>query len=553
MHLGILGVVGIFTGIISPVIGNTSASFPFPLTDLQIPAYLVLLSLAIICILLTVKSWGTAKFFCLIVLGLIGYLFIKSWNGEVRTLWWTLVQELSWGWIFLTTGSGLLIRSMFDSDDIDTETSLSDHLIGWLGAVTILALTGLIISISYIPNIHESNKSHIIEWVFWSGWTETRSGITLSAPFSSIEQLIFDRKRDSINFFTSSWTNMVSVPNHVVFDRLPYATTSIWDSTYTINAEWFVSTASWDIIGKAILPQDVEKSILMYSGSTLMGLNSKWIQSYSGEYTSIENITTSKNWKDHIWKSKTGTGYTLFKNGKAILEQQYEIMSIAISPDWDSIMAHTRDTDGSHYIMKNGVKIEKIGTWYIEWTLRMNGTESIYTSEHDNAIELVQNGTILDRKFDEIREIFLDRDGGGYTYFGRPLGEQSYCLYTRYRGNLCGLTGYMNPRQSPDGISIIYAWLKDGNWGIYRNATPIIRNTGYPNKDDISRDYVFFDITNPSYYLFIRWSDDGYRLYKKWAWVEGIWKDVGLDATFGYDNKIIMSIQDKNGWRLIEF
>lgn len=64
--------------------------------------------------------------------------------------------------MFLAAGSGLLISSMFDDADEDTVTSLSDHLIGWLGAITILALTGLIIYISYVPNIRESNKNHII-------------------------------------------------------------------------------------------------------------------------------------------------------------------------------------------------------------------------------------------------------------------------------------------------------------------------------------------------------------------------------------------------------
>ena len=182
----------------------------------------------------------------------------------------------------------------------------------------------------------------------------------------------------------------------------------------------------------------------------------------------------------------------------------------------------------------------------------MNGTERIYAVERDGAVELIYNGTILDRKFDEIREIYLDPNSGGYVYFGRPLGEATYCVYTRYRGNLCGLTGYMNPRQAPDS-SVVYAALVDGAWGIYRNTAPIIRNTGYPNRDDISRDYAFFDITNPSYYLFIRYSDAGYQLYKKGNWVNGIYKDVGLDVTFGYDNKVIMSVQDDAGWRVIEF
>jgi len=144
----------------------------------------------------------------------------------------------------------------------------------------------------------------------------------------------------------------------------------------------------------------------------------------------------------------------------------------------------------------------------------MNGTDSIYAVHQDGIVELISNGSILNRKFDEIREVFLDRDGGDYVYFGRPLGESSYCLYTRYRGNLCGLTGYMNPRQTPDS-SVVYAGLRDGAWGIYRNAKAVISNTGYPNREDISHDYVFFDITNPSYYLFIRYTDAGYQLYKK--------------------------------------
>lgn len=34
--------------------------------------------------------------------------------------------------------------------------------------------------------------------------------------------------------------------------------------------------------------------------------------------------------------------------------------------------------------------------------------------------------------------------------------------------------------------------------------------------------------------------------------IPGIWNDVGLDVTFGYDKKVIMSVQDDAGWRVIE-
>lgn len=52
---------------------------------------------------------------------------------------------------------------------------------------------------------------------------------------------------------------------------------------------------------------------------------------------------------------------------------------------------------------------------------------------------------VVSRDLTEVREIFLEEDGGSYAYFGRPIGEDRYCLFTRYKGNLCGLQGYMNP------------------------------------------------------------------------------------------------------------
>ena len=86
MHIGLLGVVSIFTGIISPVVQDGNIALPFPLTDLQVPAYIILILLAIICILLTVRSWSWVRFFGLLIIAITGYLFIMAWNGEVRSL-----------------------------------------------------------------------------------------------------------------------------------------------------------------------------------------------------------------------------------------------------------------------------------------------------------------------------------------------------------------------------------------------------------------------------------------------------------------------------------
>ena len=84
--MGLLGVVSLFTGMIAPVVQNTSTALPFPLTDLQIPAYIILILLAIICILLTVRYWLWVRFFGLLIIMIIGYLFVISWNGDVHSL-----------------------------------------------------------------------------------------------------------------------------------------------------------------------------------------------------------------------------------------------------------------------------------------------------------------------------------------------------------------------------------------------------------------------------------------------------------------------------------
>jgi hypothetical protein len=111
-----LGVVSIFTGMIAPVVRSGLSIFPFPLTDMQIYAYTVLLMLAIMCILLAVRWWSWARIVGLIVIAIIGYLFAVSWGGTVYGSNGLLAPSLSWGWLFLAIGVGLLIACMFGDD-----------------------------------------------------------------------------------------------------------------------------------------------------------------------------------------------------------------------------------------------------------------------------------------------------------------------------------------------------------------------------------------------------------------------------------------------------
>lgn len=145
----------------------------------------------------------------------------------------------------------------------------------------------------------------------------------------------------------------------------------------------------------------------------------------------------------------------------------------------------------------------------------------------DGVISIVINGYQGEKKYEEVRDVFLEEDGYSYAYFARPLGEKTYCLFTRYKGNICGLSAYMNPKIGADGGSILFAGEKNGTWSIYRNIEKIVKDTGYTSAN-INYDYAFFDVTNPRTFLFIKKESESgkYMLIKNGILLPQRWDDV---------------------------
>lgn len=446
-----------------------------------------------------------------------------------------------------------MISSVYSRVDTKSKISISDHLMWWIGSVTILALTSVIIYISYIPWITDRSYSYILDITFGIWKNITQSWVTRSPVYPSVHQLQFDRKTDALSFLSKNNTDTTLEPLWLKYDKSIDTYTSIGINRYLIDWKWIVYNSSGTVIWKWLNIGNTDSSLLIASWWTIQLITKQWVRTLTGEEVDIKEIANTPDGTNTIWNTKIWTGSSLYKNGELLYSATWSIGNISISKDGSSVMYTLKNTDDSISIIKNGIEIEKISKDYIINSLQMNGNNSIYKINQDGSIRIVYNGIILDRKFDEIREIFLDQESNWFVYFWRPLWEQKYCVYTRYRWNLCWIDAYMNPRLSADGASIVYAAFRNGSWWIYRNASPVISNTWYPNPDDISQDYAFYDITNPNYYLFIRKMTDGYRLYTKWKWIESTFLDVGLDVSFGYDNKIIMSAKDKDGWRIIEF
>jgi len=62
-------------------------------------------------------------------------------------------------------------------------------------------------------------------------------------------------------------------------------------------------------------------------------------------------------------------------------------------------------------IVKNGIPIWQIEPGYISGSYRSNGSHSIYKIQKENAYILIYDGEALPQKYDEIREVFLEKNG----------------------------------------------------------------------------------------------------------------------------------------------
>lgn len=145
------------------------------------------------------------------------------------------------------------------------DSYISEWILGWFGGVTILLLTCVIVWISYIPGSERSSKNKVLENIFGSGEIQTQSGVSSSPLYPRIERLSFDRKNDALSFISMSGSQVVSFPENISYESLPYDTLTIGDTLYTIMADGGV-VASGAILGQAILRQDFGSTILYHTG-----------------------------------------------------------------------------------------------------------------------------------------------------------------------------------------------------------------------------------------------------------------------------------------------
>ncbi len=491
----------------------------------------------------------------LIFIGIL-ILFSLSFFGSIEDLkTGTPVHGIRWWWIFLIIGTSLAFYIYNDKEEWE-QNNFSDRIDTWIGIVgsfALLCITGIIFISSYSHFLPGYKKQDIKDFIGLENIQTLSGWVLISKPYTSIQNLMFDRKNDILSFLT--WSG--GIENFLVFDKKNTSTSQIeeWLKTVFINNTLYkVNTDGYIFSGSTVMKNSQiigGEAFLQYNGFTgkVISDKSSWNMSFTGQ---IKNPIISKNGTILLWQEEKYWKIGIIKQGKQIWELSEKILDMKLSPTWSDSMILV-ENNGIKTIIKNGETVGTLPEDYITWSYQSNGVTYSYNIWKNNTVWIVINGQEIDKKYEEIRDVFLEDDGYAYAYFARPLGEETYCIFTRYNGNLCGLDAYMNPRLWADGSSILFAGKKDGNWGIYRNVEAIVKNTGYA-QNDIQYDYLFLDTTTPRTFLFIKKDSNSgkYELIKNGILLPQKWLDIWTDVSFGFDNQIIMSIKDDAGWHLIQ-
>lgn len=569
IHLFSLAALSIFTGLIAPCVGSWNISVPYALTNMQYVAFSLLFLISILLLTIHFHFKKVSQ----IIVGTIIVLILALWTltiiWGVKSFHEVILRQFSWGWLFLIIGLALLIFGFIKNEEIPQEnhkteahkelTIWYEKILGIVGFVVLSILTIFVIYVSLTQSSKHESTSELSKQLSDTTLLSS-SGITMTEPYTQIRAFSFDRSKDILSFIGWKWNQAIIYPEKTTLvspDDIA-AIKYIGDKVYYIQKNGTI-LLSGKVIGIAVEETNNDPILLYKNASWKYVLisergNTEFGGESIGATESIDKILYKSSTDTVIYRLTNEKGQTLYENWKKISETYPSILRFTVSNE-GVIMLVTEDTEKRKNIIKNGVPIHTISEVYVWGTLQINGNDYIYAikNDDDGSYSLIFNWVQIERKLDEIREIFLEKNSWGYSYFGRPQGESRYCFFSRYKWNLCSIDGYMNPRVEADGIGIVYLALRDAKWSIYRDTSEFIKKPWYRPGPDISHDYFYFDPTNPRYYLIIQKVGDTFNFNKMGKIIETKFTDfIDSSISFGYDWKILLEAIDKEGLRIVE-
>lgn len=555
-HILMLAAISLFTGMIAPAAAGAEIVRPYAMTNMQYVAFAILFSLSGLFLSTNLGFRKLSSVLIGTLLTLVISLFVLTITGFVKSNSGIILQSLSWGWIFLAIGIFFLfVPLFFELDENSNElTIFYEKILAFIGGGILAIMTAFVIIIAKMSSENIAPKNTAISEIFGNK-SIAESNIIMSPWFEKISHFEANRVNKSLSFIaTASGANIwypakidISAPEKIA-------------KIQTIGTETFITTTDGDLlanreyIGKTALAEQDEDFVFYRDTNGVYQLVSENHKAnFMAEWSELGKVIFNEKTLDIFWRANVEGGQAIYKNNKKISETYPGILRYEISENWAIILV-AEDHNHTKIVVKDGVVIHTISEDYVRGTLQMNASEVLYAvlNQENNTYSIVINGSKIDRELAEIREIFLEKNSNGFAYFGRMPNENSYCLFTRYKGNICGFIAYMNPSFNASGADVIFAANRSGNWAIYKNSDEFLA-ANYGGKLDISHDYFFFDATNPRYHIFVEKIADGYIINKQGKKSQKIWQDIDTNSIkFDYDGKIIFVAKDESGWKIVE-
>lgn len=348
----------------------------------------------------------------------------------------------------------LIIAFLNEDDNIRHEGAIFGEyhkIIGITGFFTFLILSLFVIFIAE-KNAKKIPETSNIKKIFSENSRKIDSGVVTSQTFDIISDFSFDRKKNILSFIGTASGATVAYPSETKISRPDdlLMVKHFGERMFFIqktgevieNGKWIGHTTMTEFQKNFLVFVNADNHIEVVTdaGSVLYGV-------YGDEPDSFTYIPSTG---DLYWRVRVDGQHIIYKNSRPVTEFFPNILRYAVSTDGNITMI-VEDASFTKMVVKNNTVVHTMYPSYVQGTLRMNTSDVIYAIQNDDgSFSIVLNGMILERKLEEIREVFIEQNASGFAYFGRPQGESRYCLFTRYRGNLCGLESYMNPSLEAD-------------------------------------------------------------------------------------------------------
>lgn len=207
-HFIMLATVSLFTGMIAPAVAGVNVSRPYALTNMQYVAYSILVGLTILFFLAHFRLRKILYIVTAALIVLILSLGVMTVTGMVKSFSHQVLQNFSWGWIFLLIGLVFLVLTFVRDDEQFLPSQKNDFslvyekILGIVGMITLTLLTAFIIFIAE-QNSAKSTKSSALGNIFTTSELTTASGQLLSPSFQEIRNFSYNRSKNIFSFIAT--------------------------------------------------------------------------------------------------------------------------------------------------------------------------------------------------------------------------------------------------------------------------------------------------------------------------------------------------------------